>query len=969
MSDPADQLRLDRLRAYQYRMPLKRPYGTARDVITESVNFVVRLYGTRGERTIEGVGESQPRHELTGDGSPDNISAWKFLHTALSSLEGTELDLTSRANAVGAVRVAMAGLDQLARREAEEIHGAKPFRGTLLGIEVALLDLASRALGLRLSQLLTERRNRARISIATISTTAALSEIGDRAARQKRFPITRLKGAGSVEENLTLLRAAAQGNAAAGRPKPLWIDINEAMDLGRATEFVRESAAQMAAGDLPAELIVEGPLPHEDGLQHADLQRIADESVASLDSTGELSIQIMADENIWDVHDLEALEERGGCRAINIKAPKAGGLLACLDLAEAAASTGRDIRLCIGGMLGTSELTAWALHNLGKSMPRIDYMTTVPPRNVAAAIAAPESRYSAPGSNLIALQHEPGLGTRLLPDALAPFVEDEHDIGTAGGAAGAGAAPPSGLPLTELEDIVGGRWSREPDAAARALGGTFLATEIGPDQVVVTMESGGWEDSLRRRAGQAERTVGEVAALAQDAGAAALVTSMDVASGDLPVLTVANPREALWALGAEARRRYPNPVIAVTGTAGKSTTTAMLQHVLSATDRVHHPTGNWNTIDGVSFTLTGLLKPSDIAVLEAAHVGFVGFGDWSTPAMIRPDIAIVTSVGQAHADVEASLEGTARLKAQIFRGLQGRGTALLNLDTPHADILVEQARANAGRVVTYGTHPEAQIRLLSYNSDTRAIVAQVHDREMRFRIGLSGEHNALNALAVLGVLDALDRPEEAYLERFTEVRPMKGRGQVRRVRLGQRRVTIVDQSYNANPTSMQATLHDFGERYQQARRILILGDMLELGEQSGQLHTDLADTVLAVRPDRVFLVGDHMAGLWQRVPAAARGARVTNADELDGHLHRELRDGDAVFVKSSHGVGLHRLVGRLRRQDLHRPPTAPPTHDRGPGADSTPSAALVEEAETGLWDRLRRVRARLVGREDEPRRR
>ena len=986
MTDAAERLQLHRLRAYRYRMPLKRPYGTARELITESVNFIVQINGSHGDSWFEGVGEGQPRHQLTGDGAPDNASAWAFLHTALSSLDGAALDLSTRTAAVTAVREVMARLDQLAHREAEAIHGPKPFRGTLLGIEVALLDLVARALGLRISQLLTERRSRARISIATISTTAALSEIGDRAARQKRFPITRLKGAGSVEDNLALLRAAAQGNAAAGRPKPLWIDINEAMDLDTAAEFVRASAAQMAAGNLPAELIVEGPLPQADGLQHADLQRIADESLAGLRSSRELSIQIMADENIWDVTDLEALETRGGCRAINIKAPKAGGLLACLDLAEAAVAAGRDLRLCIGGMLGTSELTAWALHNLGKSMPRIDYMTTVPPRNVAVSIAAPASRYSAPGSNLIALQHQPGLGTALLPDALAPFVEDTHDVGGGRPSAPATASPQSsgGLPLAELDAVVGGRWSQTPKEPALALGGTFLTDAITPGDVVFTMEAGGWEPSLVRRAGQADRTPEEVVALAEDAGAAAVVTSTAVDRTALPVLTVDDPREALWALGAHARRRYAGTVIAVTGTAGKSTTTAMLQHVLSATARVHSPSGNFNTIDGVSYTLAGLLKPTDIAVLEAAHVGFVGFGEWSTPEMIRPDIAIVTSIGQAHLDLDPTLEGTARLKARLFRGLQGRGTAVLNLDAPHSDLLVDEAVTHAERVVTYGRHPDADIRLLRYLSATGEVSARFRGQEVHFRLGLSGEHNALNALAVVATLDALGHPRTDFLERFGELRPLKGRGGVRRARVHGHRVSIIDQSYNANPASMRATLRDFSERYRASRRILLLGDMLELDESARDLHADLADAVLAVRPAKVFLVGEQMSALWDRLPHELRGARVSAATEVDNYLIPELRDGDALFVKASNGVGLGRLITRLQRNETPvqpRPsqPAAPssagqpeqnrPVSHESPNPDQDPNPAPLARSLTDrITGALRTIRRRHQQRSESARR-
>src|SRR5699024_10503946 len=258
------------------------------------------------------------------------------------------------------------------------------------------------------------------------------------------------------------------------------------------------------------------------------------------------------------------------------------------------------------------------------------------------------------------------------------------------------------------------RWLTAPQPGARARGGTFLINEIAAGQVVFTMETGGWADSLRRRARQAGLSTEEVAERAASAGAAALVTSTPPPRPDLPVLPVDDPRRALWALAAHARRRSTDPVVAVSSTAGTGSAPAMLQYVLSGTVRVHVPTGNWNTIDGVSFTLTGLLAPTDIAVLEMAHVGFVGFDDWSTPEMARPDVAVVTSIGQAHADLDATVEGTARLKARIFRGLHGQGTAVLNLDTPRSDILLTEATAHASRVITYGRHPHATLRLVDY---------------------------------------------------------------------------------------------------------------------------------------------------------------------------------------------------------------------------------------------------------------
>ena len=416
--------------AYRYRMPLKRPYGTARGITRGSTNFIVQLEGLVGGASFTGLGECQPRHVLTGDGGKSRNSAWRFLKSALALLEGATLDVSTRDAALAAVREHMTKLTRLARRKATKIHGDKPFRGTLLGIEVALLDVCARALDLRISELIGEKREEVRVSISTISTSVGLDAVASRAARQKRFPVTRLKGGSEVEYNIDLLRAAAAGNEAAGRVKPLWIDINEAMDLSTAKAFVRRAAEEMARGNIPAQLTIEGPLSKQDGVLHADLQKFASDIVDSYCGEAAIEIDIMLDESIWDSEDLKEIEVAGGTNAINIKAPKAGGLLASVELAQAAVAADPTIKIGIGGMVGTSEVTAWALHNLARSMPRIDYTTTVPPRNVQSITTTP-SAYAEEGSNLIAAQKDKGLGTSLDAEKLKPFVVDEFHLGGA----------------------------------------------------------------------------------------------------------------------------------------------------------------------------------------------------------------------------------------------------------------------------------------------------------------------------------------------------------------------------------------------------------------------------------------------------------------------------------------------------------------------------------------------------------
>jgi D-alanine-D-alanine ligase-like ATP-grasp enzyme/L-alanine-DL-glutamate epimerase-like enolase superfamily enzyme len=427
MTGTEQQLRLTRVRAVNYRMPLKRAYGTARGVTTAGVNFLVQLTAERGGSLIEGVGECQPRHQLTGDGGKDRVAAWRFLRAATEQLAGRTLPFAGREDAVAAVRAVMSELAMLAVEHADERDRERPYRGTLLGIEVALLDVAARALGLQLCELLGKQRDTIGISISTISASTSIDDVAQKVVRQVRFPMTRVKGAGDLAYDLRLLEVVTRANRSASREKPLWIDINEALDFQAAAELVRELANRMGSGALPASLVLEGMLPKSQVAELPRLQRLADDECRATATGRELDLRIMPDEGLWDVDDLATLNALGGCRAINIKAPKAGGLLASLDLANAAVAADPEVHICVGGMVGTSDITAWALHNLARALPRVDYLTTVPPQNVEERIAEPLARYEGRGSNVIASQTTPGLGTRLRPEKLAPYVTATHE--------------------------------------------------------------------------------------------------------------------------------------------------------------------------------------------------------------------------------------------------------------------------------------------------------------------------------------------------------------------------------------------------------------------------------------------------------------------------------------------------------------------------------------------------------------
>jgi L-alanine-DL-glutamate epimerase-like enolase superfamily enzyme/D-alanine-D-alanine ligase-like ATP-grasp enzyme/acylphosphatase len=399
----------------EYRMPLKRPYGTARGVTRASSSFLLKVSGRSGGRTEVGVGEGQPRRQLTGDGDLDR--AWDFFGRASEALLGEELDVSSRDGVIAEVERVMARLSDMASTTAPAGYEDRAFRGTLLGIEVALLDLVARHLDVSLATLLGPIRSEVQVTVRTLSTQNDEAELRRKVTRQHGvFPTVRVKGTGDGDRDLAVLRLVHEANLEAGGPKPLWIDQNEGASPDEADAFVDAVAAAMAAGDLPGDITLEQPVPRVLGSHLAALQARADAATPAGSR-----VWIMPDESLWDLSDLEELQRAGGCGAINIKTAKAGGLLASLRMARAAVAEDPDVRLGIGGMVGTSDVTTWSLVALARAMPRLDYLTAVPPSNVVERFTSPLTALHEGSSHLI-MSDEPGLGAALDDVSLFSFV-------------------------------------------------------------------------------------------------------------------------------------------------------------------------------------------------------------------------------------------------------------------------------------------------------------------------------------------------------------------------------------------------------------------------------------------------------------------------------------------------------------------------------------------------------------------
>jgi UDP-N-acetylmuramoyl-tripeptide--D-alanyl-D-alanine ligase len=313
----------------------------------------------------------------------------------------------------------------------------------------------------------------------------------------------------------------------------------------------------------------------------------------------------------------------------------------------------------------------------------------------------------------------------------------------------------------------------------------------------------------------------------------------------------------------------------------------------------------------VPLSLARMPRDAEFAVLEMGmnNKGEIG----ALTRQVRPHVALITAIAPAHIENLGSEEAIADAKAEIFEGLQPGGVAIVPNDTPHRDRLVKAARRHADRIITFGGG-DADVHALhavSAEGGGSLISAALLESELTFTISQRGEHWVSNALAVLAAVEAVGEDVAIAGLALADLGGLKGRGQRHLVQVDGGEVLLIDESYNANPASMAATLKSLGEERDVARRIAVLGPMRELGEHSAELHAGLAPSVREAHVDQLILIGDEMRPLAERVVGHIPLDLVTSVDEATDTLTRTLRPGDAVLVKASNSVGLAKLVERV----------------------------------------------------------
>jgi UDP-N-acetylmuramoyl-tripeptide--D-alanyl-D-alanine ligase len=483
--------------------------------------------------------------------------------------------------------------------------------------------------------------------------------------------------------------------------------------------------------------------------------------------------------------------------------------------------------------------------------------------------------------------------------------------------------PPSGTAdpwnAESLATATGGSWIVPPPAGWSARGVCIHPPTYHPGQLAV-VRSGDTGRGMRPAA---------VATLSPPPAAVIIDASLASLPLGMPVLRVADTGDAVLELGRAARRQVAAPVLAVTGSAGKTTAVAMLAHVLEPFGPVGRSAHNANLPHGVAWNLASLAPDAKHVVLELA-VGRMAH----SARLARPDVAIFTNIAPAHLTGGSSVADIARTKSAIFLGMAPGGTAILNREMDQWAIVHAAAEARQLRVIHYGRSEACDVRLLSYDGGSGAVEAVVFGRAVRFTLGASGEHMALNALAALAAVAALGHPIEPAIEALAGFRSLPGRGETLPLTIDGRRVTLIDDAYNANPASMAAALADLAQR-PGTRRVAVLGEMAELGEGEEPFHHALA-TAVDPRIARVHALGPLWNRFWEALPPHQRGIHAPTLDALKGAVRADLQDGDVVLFKGSNSRRIHELVDWLKAeagrspQPLLRPaaPPAPPPQSR-----------------------------------------
>lgn len=398
--------------------------------------------------------------------------------------------------------------------------------------------------------------------------------------------------------------------------------------------------------------------------------------------------------------------------------------------------------------------------------------------------------------------------------------------------------------------------------------------------------------------------------MAYEKGAAAVMSEHDIRHA--PALIVSDSVKALGALADGARERSAATRIAITGSVGKTSVKEMIAAACRADGKTHASAKSFNNHWGVPLTLAGMAQNTKYGVFEMGmnHAGELT----ELTKIVRPDIAVITKIAPAHLAQFESVAAIAEAKAEMLSGLTKGGVAILPRDSEYYAVLAERV----GRVLSFGWHPKADACIIETNltaSGSRSVI-RIYGRYFDVELPLPGKHWVENAACTLLATYQAGIRLDKSIKALKNMYEIQGRGEVHALFIDDKNLNLIDESYNANPESMAASIAVLG--LNKGRKIAVLGDMLELGDTEASLHVQLLAPLKSAKIDQVITCGKRMKNLQYVLPKSMNAGWFSNHEECLAGLLSIAQDGDNFMVKGSNASGMGKLVAKLKSHNNNK---------------------------------------------------
>ena len=388
----------------------------------------------------------------------------------------------------------------------------------------------------------------------------------------------------------------------------------------------------------------------------------------------------------------------------------------------------------------------------------------------------------------------------------------------------------------------------------------------------------------------------------QGAVCAIIPKDCDLDICDKAIIKVDDTFEALQNLGQYKRNKTNAKYIAITGSVGKTGTKNMLASVLSSYGETYATKGNFNNHYGLPLTLANMPETTEFAVIELGmnHAGEIS----ELVKQVRPDIALITTVSACHIEFFNSIKEIAHAKSEIFEDLNG--IAIINKESTCFDVMYEEAFKYTDDIITFGKDADVSLKECKCFENHSEILIDINGEIISYNLPIPGEHIALNSCGVFSVVKALNLNLFSAINAIEKSHSTSGRGKKIQASVDGKHIIITDESYNASPLSMIASIKTLD--LSSGRKILVLGDMLELGSRSEEMHLSIIPTILESDVDKVYCCGKFMKGVYDALPIELQGAYAEYSNSLVVCLEKDLKNEDNVLIKGSNGSKMSVVV-------------------------------------------------------------